>query len=182
MTDYTTVAAVEAALGIASSTATDALIATMITNASAAVDNYCQHSLMLADRTEIRNGNNGPAMLLREYPDKSITSLYIDGKLIDSAYYTLYNRTIVLTGRVFTRGVCNVTINYSAGYSTIPADVAQAVIDTVSSWYNRRKTAGVSSKSLAGETISWASGGGGTSDLPDSAKGVLKNYRIVAPF
>jgi len=176
MSDLTTLAAVKAYLKTPNSAADD-LLSDLITRASAAVENYCQRSLLSSSRVEFRDGTGGAVMLLREYPIQSIQSVVIDGNLIPPSAYALYNRTLKLTGYRFTRDQMNVCITYTAGYLTVPPDVEQACIESVAQMYKRAEHIDVSSKSLQGESTTYIQ-----TDISAAAQQMLNNYKIVAPI
>lgn len=182
MADLTTLAAVKA-YGSIAGTELDTLLGTLITRASAAIENFLQGSVLSAPYTETRNGTGGTAMLLAEYPVTAVSSLSIDGTTIPAAPaygqpgWWLANRTLLLAGYRFTRGRGNVLVSYTAGYASTPPDIEQACIETVMLALKRRDHIDVSSKSLAGETISFI-----TAELTPSAKQVLGAYRRVAPL
>jgi hypothetical protein len=71
----------------------------------------------------------------------------------------------------------NVTINYNAGYQTIPDDIQQAVIEMIELRFKRRGSADLVSKALAGETTAYSQ-----ADMPASAKAILTQYKkVVVP-
>lgn len=88
----------------------------------------------------------------------------------------------LLGGYIFERGVQNVVVNYTAGYtpitdpdSTIPYDLRQAVVEAISVVFKRRQNLGVSSKTIAGESITYI-----LAQWPASSKAVLSYYQRAA--
>lgn len=160
----------------------DTLISALVLRASAAIKTYVSRQIESASVSEVRDGHGGVAMLLRESPVTAVSALRVDGQLIPQggfgiAGWRLANDSLVLEGYRFTRGDANVQIDYTAGYSTVPADIEQACIETVVLALERRNHIDVSSKSLAGETVSFI-----TADIPPSARNVLDQYRRVVPI
>jgi len=182
MADLTTLAAVKA-YGSITGTELDTLLGALITRASAAIENFLQGAVLSASYTETRNGTGATALLLSEYPVTAVSSLSVDGIPIPAATaygqpgWWLADRTVLLFGYRFTRGRGNVLVTYTAGFATTPPDIEQACIETVMLALKRRDHIDVSSKSLAGETISFI-----TAELTPSAKQVLGAYRRVAPL
>ena len=176
MADLTTLAAVKAH-GSITGTEQDALISKLITEVSLGIDNYCNRPLMSAARTDCRNGNGGNTMQLRDFPVSSVSSVLVDGRAVPAANYALVERSVVLDGHTFTRGRLNVRIDYVAGYATPPADIELSCIESVLLCLKRFSHMDVSSKSLAGETVSFI-----VTDLPPSARQRLNNYRLVSPM
>lgn len=183
MADLTTLDAVKA-YGPITGTGQDALLAQLISRASAAIENYLQRSVRSADVTEVRDGTGGTAMLLKQHPVSAVSAVTIDGLPIPAAsawgqpgWWLPDDRRILLFGYSFTRGVGNVSVAYTGGFDTVPPDVEQACIETVLLMVKRREHIDVSSKALAGESITYVN-----VELPRAAQQVLANYRRVAPL
>lgn len=178
----TTTAAVKAYKAI-TGTELDALIDALVLRASAAVETYLSRTILSASHSETRDGNGGRSMMLAQYPVTAVAAVTINGQTIPqssgfgAAGWRLANRSIVLEGYSFAKGDGNVQIDYTAGYATVPADIEQACVETILLALERRSHIDVSSKSLAGETISYI-----TADLPPSARKALDPHRRVAPL
>jgi hypothetical protein len=108
------------------------------------------------------------SIMLRHWPITEVTKVTVDGVEVDASpdgtaagWYVDVppdperNQAVLLIGSVFTDGkACS--IEYSAGYATVPADVAQAVIEWVAYRYRSRQFIGQSSKHMqTGETVSF---------------------------
>lgn len=177
----TTAATVKAYKAI-TGTELDALIGTLVDRASAAVEAYLSRTILSASHTEVRDGNGGRSMMLEQYPVTAVSAVTINGQPIPQAIgfgqpgWRMANRSVVLEGYRFDKGCANVQIDYTAGFSTVPADIEQACIETILLALERRNHIDVSSKSLAGETVSFI-----TADLPPSARKALDPHRRVAP-
>ncbi|MGH8158372.1 MAG: phage head-tail connector protein [Rhodanobacter sp.] len=178
--DLCAVADVQAYLNL-SSNQDNALLQTLITNASAFIDNYCNRTLLSNVYTETRNGTGGESMSVRQFPVTAITSLTIDGQTINPAtsFHTpgfVWDEDMIYLrgGLRFCRGAQNVTFTYTAGMSSVPADINQACVEIVALKYKRRLSIEVSSKTLNGEVISF-----NNTDMPASAKSTLANYKRV---
>jgi hypothetical protein len=142
--------------------------------------------------TEIKDGNNKTKLLLRNWPVQSVTSVTINGDNIpvvtafNEQGVRLHEGALLLQGgRVFTKGDANITVVYSAGYATIPREVSFAVILAAAHRYKETAFIGLQSKSMAGESISYAtlSADSGRSiangGLPPAALSILNNYKRV---
>lgn len=155
----------------------DALLTSLITNASALVNSLTNRNLMSASYTERFNGRGGSRQGLSNYPVTAVASVTVDGVSIPAATgqtdsgFLFDEHLVYLRGYVFCRGVQNVEITYTGGLESVPADLAQACIEIVATKYKRRTNLEVSGKTLNGETISFTQ-----SDVPPSAKAVLANY------
>lgn len=178
----TTTAAVKLHRGITGNEL-DTLIDRLIDSASAAVEAYLSRTIMSASHSDVRDGNGGRSMMLAQYPVTAVSAVTVNGQPIPQSAgfgesgWRLANRSLVLEGYSFAKGLGNVQIDYTAGYSTVPADIEQACIETILLALERRSHIDVSSKSLAGETVSFI-----TADLPPSARKALDPHRRVAPL
>lgn len=183
MANLTTRADVKAWLGITSANS-DAVIDRLIAAASAAAEAYMSRTIAAADYTERGDGWSGDTFVPRRQPINSVASLSIGGVTvaaspdgIQAGYMIDGNQVVLVGGPRFCRGRQNVVLAYNAGYATTPPDIAQAVIETVAVALKRGEHADVSSKSLAGESITYI-----TAELPPSAKAALREYKQVAPL
>jgi len=143
-TDLTTLASVKEYLGIKSvDNNSDAVINTVISNVSKLIKNYCGRDLVSTSYTEYYNGNGKRHLRVKQYPITEITEINDDDDnvwdstteivLTDVLYSSktsgaeLANLGIVaLRDNVFSLGLANIKISYTAGYSSIPSDLELA--------------------------------------------------------
>lgn len=185
--DLTTLATVKAWFSPPLTTTTDdALLARLITAASAFLAAWLNRQILAASYTQTFNGNGKTALLLPQYPVTAVQSLTIDGQSIPplqvgsstaAAGYSFDATTLYLSGTTFTPGRQNVTLTWTAGYTSVPPDIEQACIDLVALRYRERDRIGLASKGMAGETTSYSQ-----RDLPANAATLLQVYRRVAPL
>lgn len=162
----------------------DATLTRLLTAVGAFFAAYCDRTFSSGSQTYVTNGTGNATLLLPDYPVSAITSVTIDGTAIAArpsvgaaGYVLVAPNTLMLDGDMkFTRGIANVTVVYTAGYSTIPYDLEQACLETCASWYKRRMRTDEESKSIQGEVITFS-----TSPLPKAAKAVLDLYKRVWP-
>ena len=160
----------------------DGIISRLITAVSVWVDTYLGNAFQSNVYNEWRNGTGGIQYFPSHYPIGSIQVLTINGISIPAssgpgvAGYRFTNEVIILEGYTFQRAKQNVNIQYTAGYSTIPADLSQAAISLVALRWRERDRIGIKSKGLAGETVVF-----NTSDMPDDVQTVLDTYRKRIP-
>lgn len=158
----------------------DTLLLRMIDAASEFIESYCSRKFANEARTEVRDGTGTRKMAMRHYPITAVASVKINGLAVPArtsplaSGYTFDDYTIRLTGLEFDEGVDNVEITYTAGVTTVPAAVEQACCEMVMLRYKARDRIGVSSKSLAGETISFRS-----DDAPGYVLRSLDQYAMV---
>jgi hypothetical protein len=143
----------------------------------------------LADYLEIRDGTGGQRLQFACFPVCAVLSLTIDGLTIPPAPpvspstgltsgYLFSPTQLALRGYHFTRRVQNVAVSYTAGYASIPPEIAQACIELVALRYRERTRVGEVSKAFAGaETVSYSQ-----KDMSASVATLLQRYRAVAPI
>ena len=182
MTDLCTLADVKAWLGPGMGATDDALLARLITAASSAMQSYMNRNIPQASYTDTRSGNGRQALTLWNTPIVSVATLTVDGNTIPAAPapaiknygFTFDADTLYLRGYLFGKGQMNVTIAYTAGYTVIPVDLAQACIELGVFRYRERERIGMASKAIAGETTAYT-----VTDFPRSTVAIMNNYRRV---
>jgi hypothetical protein len=107
----------------------------------------------------------GNGVTLRNYPVISVASLTIDNNVIparDSADVTadgwvLVGDRVQLNGwqYLFSRGISNIVVVYTAGYAAVPSDVEGAVIRRCAFELRRRRHLGQKSIGVGRETVSF---------------------------
>jgi hypothetical protein len=163
----------------------DALLTRLVAAASRFIESWLDRRILAADWIEIRDGNGGQRLAFANFPVTAVLSLSIDGLTIPPARqdggfgagYVFSPTELALRGYVFTRRAQNVVATYTAGYASIPPDVAQACIELVCQRYRERSRIGEMSKALmSGETVTFSQ-----KDMSDDVKTLLAQYRAVAP-
>lgn len=182
--DLTTLDNVKGWLGLTnpSQTDDDALLSRLITAISQFVQNDCGRQFSLQDYSEQRDGTGGRRLSLANYPISAVTCLSIDGQLVPPGDATrtpgfFFRPTeLLLNGYIFHRGLGNVSVAYTAGYETVPADLEQACIEQIAFRYREISRIGIASKVMAGETTAFV-----IKDLLPWAARALGNFRRVVP-
>src|ERR1700757_3870473 len=164
----------------------DATLQTLISNASLQVLQYMDRSHLLASvlgaLTENYDGNNSDRLLPRQFPLIAVTSVSVDNVPIPQATspvaagFLWDSRRILLRGYRFCRGLQNVQVAYTAGYSSVPLDLKQAAIEAFALAYRQRVRIGEKSNSMNGQiTIAFD-----MSDVPARSMSVFNQYRRLA--
>ncbi len=191
--DLTTLANVKGWLSPPLTTTTDdALLTRLITAASQFIQTWLGRQIAPQSWSETRDGDGGTRLVFANAPVTAVASLTIDGLAIPPAPnattpgYVFSPTVLYLRGSIigpatdiyrFTRGVQNVAIQYTAGYAATPPEIEQACIELVGLRYKERDRIGHVSKSLSGETVTFA-----TKDMSDDIRTVLEQYkRVFAP-
>jgi len=157
----------------------DLLLIRMIEAATATIETYCGRKFETQTYTETMDGTGQRKMSLRNVPVTAVASVTIDGKSIPARPsatgngFTFTQYDIRLTGYAFNLGFDNVQVEYTAGFADVPPDVDMAVCEMVSLRHKSLDRLGVTSKTLAGESISF-----GTSDFSDPVRRALDQYRV----
>lgn len=161
----------------------DGLLARLITAASQYIQSWLNRSIVLADYVEARDGSGGKSLQFGCFPVTEVKSLAIDGQEIPRATasqvagYVFSSTQLGVRGYRFSRGVQNIVVAYTAGYTQVPPEIAQACIELVALRYRERTRIGEVSKSLGGtETVTYAQ-----KDMSDAIRTLLLQYRAVVP-
>jgi hypothetical protein len=180
MADLTTLPRVKEWLSVTTAT-NDALLARLISAASDYIETYLSRNISLTAYQSYRDGTGGRRLMFRNYPVVSLVKLSIDGQDIPPSVkgapgYVFTETSVSLVGGyVFTQGASNVYLEYSAGYNPIPNEIEQACIDLVALRYRERDHVGITSKSLAGESVAYS-----TREFSDAVGSTLVQYKRVA--
>lgn len=166
----------------------DATLDRLITGVSEFIRTVTHRNFDVETYSESRSGVgwNQRRIVPKFLPIIAVNSLTIDGVTIPAVpgnVYTpgaigyIYTAThISLFGYLFTKGMDNIVINYSAGYSTLPPDLTQAAIELVCFRYREKDRIGHKSKTLSGETVAFV-----TDEVPASVMRILNEYKRVIP-
>lgn len=176
MDDFCTLEQVKAWLKI-NSISDDELLELLITQTTEYIRSLMSRDLTSKVYTEVRDGKGIDTMLAANWPITAVASVTVGQQVVPPAEYLFDEQTItLLNGWVFTRGRRNVVVRYTAGFTTIPADLQRCCMEMVGKKYRERDRIGVSSKTLGGEVVTFTQ-----SDLTDEVKSVLRQYQRVAP-
>lgn len=168
-----------------------ALIASLITAASAAIETYCGREFTSTVRTEDYDGDGDKYLLLRAWPLTSVTSITITED--DGTTYSIAAADLTLNEEVgeirvksvlttsdfayFPSGYQNISVVYTGGYATIPADIQQACVHLIETMLAANQQAGdVTSEKLGDYAVTFAATDKG---LPSLVRLLLARYRDV---
>ncbi|HEX3884751.1 MAG TPA: head-tail connector protein [Stellaceae bacterium] len=163
----------------------DTLLSGLVTAASQFIQTWLKRQIAAADWMETRDGTGGQRLVFANFPVTAVLSLTIDGLTIPpapagggyGAGYVFTPTALAVRGYAFTRRIQNVIVTYTAGFTTIPPEIAQACVELVCQRYKERTRIGEVSKALAaGETITYSQ-----KDMSADVQTILSQYRAVAP-
>lgn len=124
-----------------SQTTNDDLLTGLINACSTAIEDYCRRAFNTTTYTDEQyDGNNTPFLNLENFPVQSVSSVSLDGVVLDPSQYRLKNKTGVLSrigpypntftglsisrfNTLWNRGFANIEVTYTAGFDVIPAPV-----------------------------------------------------------
>lgn len=173
--DLTTLANVKTWLGLSSNNTDDGLLDRLITSASSLIIEFLKRDLKTQNYTdEVHHGNGGSALCLRQYPITAVASVSVDGVAVTG--FTFDERMVYLTNATFARGLANVKVTYTAGFTTVPFGLDQACVELVGVVYREKERIGHVSKQLGGETVTF-----NIADLPARIKTSLHQWMNVVP-
>ncbi len=154
-----------------------ALLQTLVTAVSTFIQARIGYDVAPTSYTETRSGTDGRVFAFAYGPVTDVTSLTIDRRIISAVTpgsavgYSFDSAALYLSGTVFPRGHRNVSVTYTAGYETVPADLAEAAVELVALRYRLRDKAGLVSESGLQQTTSYVQ-----KDMPDSVATALSPY------
>ena len=152
--DLVTIEDVKAYLGGDLQSNDDIVLQRLIGAASAFFVQASGLEILQRSYVERYDGKGSARLYLRHTPVVSVTSVTIDeasipvSAAVSDPGWVLSGNVILLFGYWFRRGLGNVLVDYSAGYATPPADVAEAVMELVGMRYRGKDRLGKLSESM----------------------------------
>lgn len=131
MPDYFTLAEVRALPDVGNATTySDSLIEAMAAEIVAIIEREVGTSFVLRSVTEVLSGHGRAALLLASPYVDAVTALSVGGVAVDvSTVYATDGLLRYTSGAAWTTGTRNVSVTYTAGYSSAPpADIKQAAL------------------------------------------------------
>ncbi|MGH7039896.1 MAG: hypothetical protein ACREE4_13735 [Stellaceae bacterium] len=181
----------------------DTLLARLITAASQFIIERLGRPILSADYIEVRDGTTGfwgqsdARFPFAVTPCTAVLSVVVDNIAVPpvpaltpgaagivqslpvgfQAGYLFSPTQIVIRGYFVPRRAQCVTIQYTSGHPSVPADLQQACIELVCLRYRERQRIGEVSKHLGGEVVTYLQ-----KDMSASTLSALARYRLVAPI
>ena len=164
-----------------SASSEDSVIEDFINRASIWANDYTGRRLKSRSNSDVYDGDGSDILLLRDYPVNAVTSFQIVDEPVPLIIYEDFSLNaengIIKTknGRMVTKGFQNVSLTYTAGYSTPPETIKEAVLLYVGHLYRRQyadQKFGVQSETVGDRTTTY-----GSDDIIPKAKALLNPYR-----
>lgn len=165
-----------------SDSADESLIQNLIDRKTEHFERYCGlDSFYVADYVEYYDGQGSNLVFVKNIPINSVTEIAVDADwswgtdtVVDSDDYRVVEDRYIIYQSYFDIGIQNIKVSYNAGYSTIPLDLKQVLIDEVVRTYNRRKEQDVLIKTLQDGSTHYVPSG-----LMPSTRHVLSRYKTM---
>lgn len=145
----------------------------VLTGVVAAAENHIGRKLAVAEYDEQYDGNGKQSLVLRQYPVLTVAEVQIDGRVIDD---WRNDNWLMMRLAGFPQGLRNIRVRYTAGFDPLPDDLTDALLQTAAHRLNELDNKGIQSKSLAGESVTFAAHSR-TQGIPPAAFAVLEHYR-----
>lgn len=164
-----------------SASSEDSVIEDFINRASIWANDYTGRRLKLRSNSEGYDGDGSDILLLRDYPVIGVSYFQIEGdpvplNIFDDFSLNPESGIIKITnGSRLTKGFYNVSVTYTAGYTTPPEPIKEAVLLYVGHLYRRQyadQKFGVQSETVGDRTTTY-----GSDDIIPKAKSLLNPYR-----
>lgn len=160
----------------------DAVLTMLLNAANDQAIKYLGYDPNLTTYIERRNGNGKSWLALAQPYQTEIVSLSVDGVAIPAQTeapngpgFVLNDGLLWMFGSYrFNKGAANVLITYKAGFTAMPDALIQGVCDLVALRREELKRRGISSKSLAGESVSFT-----LAAMPENIRAYFDPYRKV---
>ncbi|MFI5266775.1 MAG: hypothetical protein ACHQ7M_05285 [Chloroflexota bacterium] len=168
----------------------------LIPKVSAAIESYCARTFGQTSYTETRNGNGAERIIVKNRPLTAVASVTINTLPVpaapdaasfgfvfddDSIYIRQGQRLSPPPAGAqggfpvcFERGIQNVVLVYTGGFSAVPADINQAACEWIAYKTAKRTRLDKKSETLAQQTV-----GFDLSGMPDMVKMLVAPYRIT---
>lgn len=172
-----------------SGTTYDTLLTSLITRVCAWIEGYCDRVFDSTVYTDEIYSGGKKFLFLKKYPVSAITKIKYKSGSNSNPTWTAFtvddydlidNRKLRRAGgwapgvnTVWPQGVNNIRVSYTAGYTTLPSDLEQLIIELAAKKFNQRKSDGMSSEGVEGVNINW------TRALSPEQKLVLNKYKKV---
>lgn len=164
----------------------DTVLASIKASVEQWVKTYCRDPFLVAARTEYHDGNGQSVLRLKHFPITDLSSINIDGDRLFADATLVDEDDIIesdesaaqgyveLKGGTFPVGQKNVKVVYSAGHSTIPADIKHAVLIMCAREFmlQDKKLTGQTSQNLGDKTINL-----NLEEIPRNAWDILQRYQ-----
>ncbi len=163
----------------------DAKLNRFMNAASATIESLCAREFVSATRTELAHGNRSNTLIPIQYPITVVSEIRISSDqdwtnpitLLPTNSYGISNNGYAITfyKQVMPVGFDNIRLIYTAGFTTIPADLEMAVLWATEFYYlnNSRGDMGRTNVSKQGESVSILE------DMPKMIRSIIQMYKRV---
>jgi len=181
--DFCTVADIRQMLSVKTAGTIDAgLLEKLAKGVTVAMQNVISRTILSASYIEVRKGTGTSTLVLKNTPVTAVASVAIgppSGRttLTVDVEYVWSETSIQLLGGIFTQRSAWVVVEYTAGYTEVPADLNTAAAKTAALRYREFERLGQASNTFGGQTITFDN-----KDFPADVMTVLTQYQRKAPI
>lgn len=179
MADLVTWSTVKTRLGLDDSEQTN--VEALISVASAAADRYTNRNLAAADYTLLLDGTGSKKLLLPDWPINSVSAVYVDRCReyeadTEVADFLIYKHGMLWRDIEWPEVPQAVKVECNLGYSDVPADLENAVIELVAYYRARQLDNAIGIRSITSpDGINTAF----ELSMPMAARTILESYKKV---
>lgn len=126
----------------------------LVTEVSAQIQQYLSRAIPSQSFSVTLDGIGGKRILLPNTPITAVSSLSVDGVAIPPAAnatgsgFVFSQTTVMLRGYDFCRGVQNIALAYTAGFTTVPQDLQRACKEGILAYLSSMTSGDVRANSL----------------------------------
>ena len=184
MASFSSKERVKRALGIpAAVTMHDTYISELLLVADAEIIAFCGMAGLTATAVVEKYDIDGEAVnqfTLRQFPVSSLSYVLSSGATLSSSSYYLEKRSGTLrlsnAGRFFPEGRQKITVAYTYGYDSVPADLAHAATILCAGHFNKTRHAGMQSEGVGGYRYRVSDDA-----IPSTVSSLLAKYKRLFP-
>lgn len=164
-------------------TTDDDLLQRLLTTVSVCMQNWMNRTIPSATYTDTRDGNGSDTLSLAYKPVTAVASVTVGGQAVVASPngiqpgFVFSDTAVYLIGSKFYQGRRNVKVVYTAGYATVPTDLAQACIEQTAYQYRAKSHIGQTGTGMGPEHISFSE-----HDFTPGTKRLMQQYKSVVPL
>jgi hypothetical protein len=187
--DFTDLASCKGWLKIPSAVTTDdAILNALISQVTGEFLSFLSRDIFsTAYAAEKRSGTGQPRLTMKQFPVTAVSALSVNGEavlaapsVVSAGFMFDDHEVVLIGGGVFLRGLLNVSVSYTAGYSAgdpVLVELKNAATQQVAYEYMRRNRIGEKSKTLGNsQTVLYETG-----PFDPVVLGILQRHKTQAP-
>ena len=144
-------------LGAKETTERGALLASIGESVQAAIEKRIGRTFEPAAYVDTVDGNGRRMLYLPHDPIIAVTAVTVDSTALDLTLFVVRDKAglVLKDGAVWSEGVGNIVVTYTAGYELPPVDLVQAGVRWAAGIFRHRDRIGQASTGIAGQSTSF---------------------------